>query len=290
MLFFDSSFSADAKRSRGFAFPAFWMAILSCVALALSLSACSPSGQPKAEEPKAEDPKVEEPEAEPAAPSLDIEDPEVRQELNRYLSEFGMVMYLGNVQYTDTNDNDVTVTSWEDEVLPHDFLISFAIDYCSLFKRDKVEDSPGNDWGVGPGGSADYTCNERIEVGELNKAMEKYFGTTVDFDKAKIKVGRYKDGYLYWGITAPAGQSNASLSIAKSVTNVEGNEFKVEFAAVETPDLYQLYEDGSEYYSLTADEAPKIDEALRTKSGWATLRYDPDSSEPFMLTGWEVKG
>lgn len=284
MNVFASESPLNAKQGKGLAFAGLCWLLAACAVAACMLSSCSSSSEPKSQEAQTEEPK-----AEPAPPSLSIQDPEVRQELNRYLSEFGMVMYLGNVQYTDTNDNDVTVTSWENEVLPHDFLTTFAVDYCSLFERDKVEGAPDNDWGVGFGGSADYTCNERIEVGELNKAMEKYFGTTVDFDKAKIKVGRYKDGYLYWGITAPAGQSNASLSIAKSVTNVEGNEFKVEFVAVETPDLYQLYEDGSEYYSLTADEAPLIDEALRTKSGWATLRYDPDSSELFMLTGWEIE-
>ena len=221
--------------------------------------------------------------------SLDLSDPETYQALNRYLSEFGMAAGLGRCSYYDEESSEwISFPTWEHASLPEEFLLEFATEYCSLFESKHVESAAGNDWGVGPGGSANKTCNMRVSTKRLNKVLLKYFDTTLDFSSIDSRRGRTVGKYYYWGITAPPTQGKASLVVAKSSNSLGDGLYRVDFGAIKLPDHYELFNDGSDYYSMTPEQAYSVDRGAIATSGYAIISYKPESQEPFEILGWDM--
>lgn len=180
----------------------------------------------------------ETPEQTPAV-SLDLADPTVYQSVNQYLSNFTESSFAMSDPYDSTAQQD------------GDVIGRWVTEFCRINMPDVVETSPDNDYGIpGPGGGgAQGVYNMRVPMSEVNDVLERNLGTDVDESLFNNAYYAY-DGWLYFGVTAPALANGIALTT--SATDVGNGRVRVEYDVYRSSSPYDPLD--ASLYAMSAEE------------------------------------
>lgn len=194
--------------------------------------------------------------------SIDLSDPETYQSVNQYLSNFTESAFAMSEPYDSSAPQDGdTIGGWVTE-------------FCRVNRPDVVETSLDNDYEIpGPGGGGvQGVYNMRIPIPEASDAIERYLG--VNFDEA-IFDGAYfaYDGWLYFGVTAPALANG--IALAMSASDAGNGQVRVEYDVYRSDSPYDALD--ASLYAMSADELlSELDGGKLFASGEAVIEPTVD--------------
>ena len=134
---------------------------------------------------------------------------------------------------------------------------------------------------AGPGGGANGSTNVRVATGHVNDVVKDFFGTEPDYSALN---GIYKsiDDYVYFGVTAPVGQS-AAYSAATGIEPLGDGLYSVPFEIYSGGGLvYQEQDTG--FYSLAPSEMmASLGIAEPQRTGKALVRLSEQNGKTVLV-------
>lgn len=202
---------------------------------------------------------------------LDLSDEADRVLLNEYLCWLSLGF-----------DGDASIDSIKNDTVAQ---VKFAINYIGLTSPNAIE--RGDYTSVaGRGGGAQAASNARVSADAVKKVTEKFFGTTPDWNSLdRNQAYTYHDGEIYFGTTAPFGQS-PRWSAATAVQKTADGTYLVSFDTYRDPSPYSV-RDKSFYKLDSAGMARELHAEKACSKGTATLNVsEQNGKKAFELVGY----
>ncbi len=154
------------------------------------------------------------------------------------------------------------------DVLDANEQVKFAVHYLGLTNRDTWETGDYTSI-AGPGGGANGSTNVRVAIGYVSDVANEFFCVTPDYS-ALDGMYKYIDGYIYFGVTAPPGQS-AGYAAATSVEPLGDGRYVVDFE-VYCGSMPYMEQDDAFYGGTPSEMMAALGVSAPLRAGNATVR------------------